>query len=198
MRLRESRRAALVALVGSGWGNERHWVARVYIIPAELVLSFEVRQLWLSLGRSLSLRLSLTPSLSLSISLSLDLSSSLSLRLSLSPIMIMKETERAKEKKEKQNKKQKKNVKRRNERKNIEVDSPKVASEMPWRCHLLSFLKILLPNRQVPKGVGTEMRALVASWGLLLRDEGAWSAVEVCRGLLGGHIGGSRVPKEKV
>ena len=54
--------------------------------------------------------------------------------------MIMKETERAKEKKEKQNKrKQKKNITRRNERKNIEVDSPKDASEMPWRCPLLAF-----------------------------------------------------------
>ena len=55
--------------------------------------------------------------------------------------MIMKETERAKEKKEKQKKKnnQKKNITRRNERKTIEVDSPKVASEMPWRCPLLSF-----------------------------------------------------------
>ena len=113
--------------------------------------------------------------------------------------MIVKETERAEEKKEKQKKKQTQNIKRRNERKNIELDSPKVASEMPWRCPLLSFCWwILLPNRQVPKGVGTEMRALVASWGLLLRDEGAWSAVEVCRGLLGGHIGGSRVPKEKM
>ena len=38
---------------------------------------------------------------------------------------------------------------------------------------------MLLQNRQAPKGVGTEMRALVASWGLLLRDEGAWSAVEL-------------------
>ena len=46
--------------------------------------------------------------------------------------MIMKETERANEKKEKQTQ----NIERRNERKNIEVDSPKVASEMPWRCHL--------------------------------------------------------------
>ena len=46
--------------------------------------------------------------------------------------MIMKETERAKEKKEKQKKKkQKKNITRRDERKNVEVDSPKVASEMP-------------------------------------------------------------------
>ena len=62
MRLRESRRAALVALVGNGWKNERYWVAHVYIVPAELVLSFEVRQLWLSLSRSLSLRLSLTQS----------------------------------------------------------------------------------------------------------------------------------------
>ena len=55
--------------------------------------------------------------------------------------MIMKETERAEEKNEKQTKKkQKQNITRRNERKNIEVDSPKVASEMPWRCHLLSFV----------------------------------------------------------
>ena len=54
--------------------------------------------------------------------------------------MIMKETERANEKKEKQKKKQKQNIKRRNERKNIELDSPKVASEMPWRCPLLSLL----------------------------------------------------------
>ena len=54
--------------------------------------------------------------------------------------MIMKERERAKEKKEKQNKKkQKMNITQINERKNIEVDSPKVASEMPWRCPLLSF-----------------------------------------------------------
>ena len=54
--------------------------------------------------------------------------------------MIVKETERADEKKEKQKKKQKQIIKRRNERNNIEVDSPKVASEMPWRCHLLSFV----------------------------------------------------------
>ena len=53
--------------------------------------------------------------------------------------MIFRETKRAKEKKEKQKKKQKKNITRRNERKNIEVDSPKVASEMPWRCPLLAF-----------------------------------------------------------
>ena len=51
--------------------------------------------------------------------------------------MIVKETERAEEKKEKQKKKQKQIIKRRNERKNIELDSPKVASEMPWRCPLL-------------------------------------------------------------
>ena len=38
-------------------------------------------------------------------------------------------------------------------------------------------LWILIPNRQVPKGVGTEMRAMVASWGLLLHNEGAWGAV---------------------
>ena len=55
--------------------------------------------------------------------------------------MIMKETERAKEKKEKQKKKkQKKNITIINEIKNIEVDSPKVASEMPWRYPLLAFL----------------------------------------------------------
>ena len=104
MRLRESRRAALVALVGSGWENERSWVAHVYIIPAELIRSFDVRKLWLNLNRSLSLRLSLTPSLSLSLSLSLNLSSSLSPRFSVSLIVIMKETKRAKEKKEKQKK----------------------------------------------------------------------------------------------
>ena len=53
--------------------------------------------------------------------------------------MIVKETERAEEKKEKQKKKQKQIIQRRNERKNIELDSPNVASEMPWRCPLLSF-----------------------------------------------------------
>ena len=50
---------------------------------------------------------------------------------------------------------------------------------------------------QVPKGVGTEMRALVASWGLLLHDEGAWGAVEGCRGLFGWQFWGSRVQKKK-
>ena len=54
--------------------------------------------------------------------------------------MIMKETERANEKKEKQKKKQEQNINIINERKNIELDSPNVASEMPWRCPLLSFL----------------------------------------------------------
>ena len=49
----------------------------------------------------------------------------------------------------------------------------------------------------MPKGVGTEMKALVASWGLLLHDEGAWGAVEGCRGLFGGQFGGSRVPTKK-
>ena len=53
--------------------------------------------------------------------------------------MIVKETERAEEKKEKQKKKQKQNIKRRNERNYIELDSPKVASEMPWRCPLLAL-----------------------------------------------------------
>ena len=98
----------------------------------------------------------------------------------------MKETERAKEKKDKQkknNNKQKKNITIRHERNNIEVDSPNVASEMPWRCPLLSFCWwILLQHRQVPKGVGTEMRALVASWGLLLRDEGDPPKPRVSRG----------------
>ena len=53
--------------------------------------------------------------------------------------MIVKETERAEEKKEKQKKKQKKNNTRINESKSIEVDSPKVASGMPWRCPLLTL-----------------------------------------------------------
>ena len=39
VRLRESRRAPLVALVGSGWENERSWVAHVYILPAERTLN---------------------------------------------------------------------------------------------------------------------------------------------------------------
>ena len=68
--------------------------------------------------------------------------------------MIVKETERAEEKKEKQKKKQKQIIKRRNERKNIELDSPNVASEMPWRCPLLSFLGVDF----VPKSSGTERR----------------------------------------
>ena len=49
--------------------------------------------------------------------------------------MIRKETERANEKNEKQKKKkkkkQKKNTTKRHGRKNIQVDSPKVASAMP-------------------------------------------------------------------
>ncbi len=67
--------------------------------------------------------------------------------------MIVKETERAEEKKEKQKKKQKQNIKRRNERKNIELDSPNVASEMPWRCPLLFFFEDF-----VPESSGTERR----------------------------------------
>ena len=55
--------------------------------------------------------------------------------------MIVKETERAEEQKEKPKKKQKQIIKRRNERKNIEFDSPNVASEMPWRCPLLFLFK---------------------------------------------------------
>ena len=55
--------------------------------------------------------------------------------------MIVKETERAEEKKEKKKKKQKQIIKRRNDRKNIELGSPNVASEMPWRCPLLSFFR---------------------------------------------------------
>ena len=54
--------------------------------------------------------------------------------------MIVKETERAEEKKEQKKKKQKQIRKRRNARKHIELNSPNVASEMPWRCPLLSFL----------------------------------------------------------
>ena len=40
VRLRVSRRAALVALVGSGWENERYRVARMYIILDQGSLSF--------------------------------------------------------------------------------------------------------------------------------------------------------------
>ena len=53
--------------------------------------------------------------------------------------MIVKETERAEEKKEKKKKKQKQIIKKRNDGKNIEIGSPNVASEMSWRCPLLSF-----------------------------------------------------------
>ena len=60
--------------------------------------------------------------------------------------MIVKETERAEEKKEKQKKKQKQKLKRINKRKNIELDSPKVASEMPWRCPLLYFFEGFCSN----------------------------------------------------
>ena len=112
--------------------------------------------------------------------------------------MIVKETERAEEKKEKQKKKQNHIIKRRNERKNIELDSPNVASEMPWRLPCCLFWLILFQNRQVPKGVGTEMRALVASWGLLLHDEGAWGAVEGCRGLFGRQFWGLQGVKKEV
>ena len=59
--------------------------------------------------------------------------------------MIVKETERAEEKKEKQNKKQKQNIKRRNERKHIELDSPNVASGMPWRCPCCLLLVHVAP-----------------------------------------------------
>ena len=112
-------------------------MAHVYIIPAEKILSSQVRRLWLSLTRSLSL----THSPSRSFILNLNHSSSLSRRLRLSLIMMVKETERPEEKKEKQKKKkQKQIIKRRNETKNIELDSPNVASEMPWRCPVLSFV----------------------------------------------------------
>ena len=67
--------------------------------------------------------------------------------------MIVKETERAEEKKEKQKKKQKQIIKRRNERKNIELDSPNVASGMPWRCPLLSLFVDF-----ASKSSGTERR----------------------------------------
>ena len=58
-------------------------------------------------------------------------------------------------------------------------------------------LWILIPNRQVPKGVGTEISAVVASCGLLLHDEGAWGAVGGCRGLFGRQFRGSRVQEKK-
>ena len=45
--------------------------------------------------------------------------------------MIVKETERAEEKKEKQKKKQNQTIRKINERNNIKLDSPNVASEMP-------------------------------------------------------------------
>ena len=51
--------------------------------------------------------------------------------------MIVRETERAEEKKEKQKNKQKQIIKQR--KKNVELDSPNVASEMPWRCPLPAF-----------------------------------------------------------
>ena len=57
-------------------------------------------------------------------------------------------------------------------------------------------LWILIPNRQVPKGVGTEIWAVVASWGLLLHDEGAWGAVGGCRGLFGRQCWDSRVQEK--
>ena len=105
-------------------------MAHVYIIPAERILSSQVRRLWLSLNRSLSLRLSLTHSPSPSLSLSLNLSSSLSPRSGFSLIMRVKETERAEEKNEKQKKKQKQNIKRRNERKTLNSTAPK----SPRKC----------------------------------------------------------------
>ena len=71
--------------------------------------------------------------------------------------MIVKETERAEEKKEKQKKKQKQIIKRRNERQNIELDSPNVASEMTWRCRSCLFVggfcsqMVRYRNASVPK-----------------------------------------------
>ena len=40
VRLRVSRRAALVALVGNGWENEWSWVVHMNVIPAQGILSF--------------------------------------------------------------------------------------------------------------------------------------------------------------
>ena len=40
VRLRVSRRAALVAFVGSGWENEWSWVVHMHVIPAQGILSF--------------------------------------------------------------------------------------------------------------------------------------------------------------
>ena len=59
-------------------------------------------------------------------------------------------------------------------------------------------LWILIPNRQVPRGVGTEIWALVASWGLLLHDEGAWGAVGGCRGFFGRQLSGFQGAKKEV
>ena len=68
--------------------------------------------------------------------------------------MIVKETERAEEKKEKQNKKQKQNIKRRNERKNVELDSPKsrVGNALAMSPAVFFFVDF------IPKSLGTERR----------------------------------------
>ena len=68
VRLRESRRAALVALVGGGWENEWSRVSHMHILPAQGILSFEIRKLRLSLSKSFSLSLSFSFSSSFSFS----------------------------------------------------------------------------------------------------------------------------------
>ena len=44
VRLRESRRAALVALVGGGWEHECSRVSHMHIIPAQGILSFLISE----------------------------------------------------------------------------------------------------------------------------------------------------------
>ena len=108
--------------------------------------------------------------------------------------MIMNETVRAKEKKEKQ----KKNITRRNERKHIEVDSPKVASEMHWRCPLLAFFfDFAIQNRE---GVGRKTSPegpwwLRGAFCFTMRAPGA--LLRAVEGSLGGTLGAPGCPKKK-
>ena len=67
MRVRVGRRAALVALVGSGWENEWSRVVHMHVLLAPGVLSVLVRKLRFSPRQNLILHFSfsLSPSLSL-------------------------------------------------------------------------------------------------------------------------------------
>ena len=134
---------------------------------------------------------------SLNFILSLNLSSSISPRLGLSLILIVNETDRAEAKKEKQKKKQKQIIKRRNERKTLNSTAPMLLRNCLGDVPCCLCLMVFVLNSSGTEIVGTEMTALVASWGLLLHDEGAWGVVEGCRGFFGGQFGGSRVPKKK-